>query len=79
MKHLNAIEEQNRKLREIAWVQSHAVRAPLSRMMGIVNMLKDEELNSDDFKVWVNHFVESSKELDAIIRDISNKTDAIDL
>lgn len=78
-KHVEAIENQNRKLLEIAWVQSHVVRAPLSRMMGIVNVLKEEELNSEEFKTWVDHFVKSSIELDAIIKNISNKTDAIDL
>lgn len=79
VKHINAIEDQNKKLREIAWIQSHIVRAPLSRMMGIVDVLKATELNSSEFKEWVNHFVNSSKELDSIIHDISSKTEAIDL
>ncbi|MFV8325975.1 PAS domain S-box protein [Flavobacterium sp. ZS1P14] len=79
VKHINAIEDQNKKLREIAWIQSHIVRAPLSRMMGIVDELKATELNSAEFKEWVNHFVNSSTELDSIIHDISSKTEAMDL
>ena len=72
--HLMAIENQNVKLKEIAWMQSHVVRAPLARMMGIVHVLQEEDLNTHDFKIWVNHFVESSTELDNIIREISNKS-----
>lgn len=48
-------------------------------MMGIVNVLKDTELNTEEFKEWINHFVNSSKELDSIIHAISNKTENIDL
>jgi hypothetical protein len=38
--HWIAIEKQNKKLKEIAWAQSHIVRAPLARMLGIVNLIK---------------------------------------
>lgn len=79
IRHIKAIEEQNRKLKEISWIQSHVVRAPLSRMMGIVNLLEEEELNSDEFKTWVKYFVDSSKELDNIIKDITVKSNSIDL
>lgn len=72
--HLMAIENQNAKLKEIAWMQSHVVRAPLARMMGIVQVLQDAELNSQDFKKWVTHFVSSSLELDNIIKDITSKS-----
>src|SRR5665213_195306 len=34
IKYIGAIEKQNEKLREIAWIQSHIVRAPLARMLG---------------------------------------------
>jgi PAS domain S-box-containing protein len=74
VKHLMAIENQNVKLKEIAWMQSHVVRAPLARMMGIVQVLQEENLGSAEFKKWVKHFVESSTELDNIIREISNKS-----
>jgi PAS domain S-box-containing protein len=78
-KHIKAIEEQNSKLKDIAWLQSHVVRAPLSRMMGIVNLLKEVELNGEEFKEWVGHFNTSSAELDKVIHDISNKSDEFDL
>lgn len=75
--HINAIEEQNKKLKEIAWVQSHVVRAPLSRMMGIVSYLNEIEKNTEEFEEWVQHFKASALELDAIIHEIANKSDSI--
>jgi hypothetical protein len=32
---ISVLENQNIKLRKIAWIQSHIVRTPLTRMMGI--------------------------------------------
>ena len=39
VRYVGAIEKHNEKLREIAWIQSHIVRAPLARMMGIVGLI----------------------------------------
>ena len=44
----SALESQNRRLMEIAWVQSHEVRAPLARLMGLVQLLNgypDDQIN----------------------------------
>lgn len=32
---IQTIENQNNPLREIAWIRSHVVRAPLARLMGL--------------------------------------------
>ncbi len=68
------LEVQNRVLHEIAWTQSHIVRAPLARMLGIVNVIKDIKVGTPEFEDWVNHFIASGNELDTIIKDIVNKT-----
>lgn len=77
IQYTTAIELQNKKLHEIAWMQSHIARAPLSRMMGIVDVLKDSELSSDEFKEWVQKFITSSNELDDIIKEITKKSEQI--
>jgi PAS domain S-box-containing protein len=77
VEYLKAIEAYTVKLKEIAWTQSHIVRAPLSRMMGIVNVLKQIGTTNPEFKEWVIHFDNSAKELDSIILDITKKTEAI--
>jgi uncharacterized membrane protein YkgB len=38
LKHINTIEVQNAKLKNIAWTQSHVVR-PLSRILGIIDLI----------------------------------------
>jgi PAS domain S-box-containing protein len=74
VKYIEAIENQNKQLREIAWIQSHVVRAPLARMMGIINVLKGTEVSSEEQKKLIDHFIESGSELDSIIKDITQKT-----
>ena len=71
--YISAIENQNIRLREIAWTQSHIVRAPLARMMAIAFMIRDNEMDSIEYKEWVEHFTHSANELDTIIKDISTK------
>ena len=79
IKYIGAIEKQNVKLKEIAWVQSHIVRAPLARMMGVMGLIKELKTAPSEFKELLGHLADSSTELDIIIRDIAAKTDRIDI
>ena len=74
VKHLNAIEGQNKKLREIAWIQSHVVRAPLARMMGLIEVFRFVERDSPEYAEWTEHFFNTANELDAVIREVSEKS-----
>lgn len=71
--HMKEIEQQNKKFREIAWIQSHVVRAPLARVMGLVDLLKNFE-PGDDHQELLLHLENSAKELDTIIVNIADKT-----
>ena len=72
--YINTIEDQNKKLREIAWIQSHVVRAPLSRMMTLIELIKSNSFDDSDNEELLNNVLISAVELDNVIRDISNKT-----
>ncbi|HSI78024.1 MAG TPA: PAS domain S-box protein [Lunatimonas sp.] len=78
--YLHAIEEQNSILKEIAWVQSHVLRAPLSRMMMLLMLLEhdDIEFQPGDLlqsnKEVVQAISKSAMELDSIISKIIAKT-----
>jgi light-regulated signal transduction histidine kinase (bacteriophytochrome) len=73
-----ALEMQNQKLMEIAWVQSHQVRAPLARLMGLVHLLARSEQNGNIENVeTLKHIIRSANELDEIIRKIVRKTEEI--
>lgn len=62
------------KLREIAWMQSHVVRAPLARLMGLVDIMQQEPVNKDLKNELLDHIVDTAHELDKVVRDISDKT-----
>ena len=72
---LEELERQNRQLKDIAWTQSHVVRAPLSRIMGLVGLLRDGVVvpGKDDPEL-LNHIINSAEELDTIIKEITDKT-----
>lgn len=76
-KYTNAIEEQNKNLLEIAWLQSHTVRAPLARMMGIINLLRNQDLDNAEYGEYLIYLSTSADELDTIIKDITKKTEEI--
>ena len=77
--YIEAIEKQNEKLKEIAWIQSHKVRAPLARIMGLVDLIKNQGFNCDDNEKLYGYLLNSADELDTIIREISKKSEAIKL
>ena len=72
-----ALETQNQKLMEIAWVQSHEVRAPLARIMGLIQLIRRYPANDLDLNDTLGHIVNSANELDEIIRKIVRKTEEI--
>ncbi len=74
-KHIQAIEIQNKKLQEIAWVQAHIVRAPLARMMGLINLLFDEDNPSEESAELLKYLEFSAHELDTIVKDIIKKAE----
>lgn len=66
--YIRQIEMQNEKLKNIAWTQSHIVRAPLARMLGIMNVIEDSHKSQDDTLMWLKHLRDSANELDEIIK-----------
>ncbi len=69
-----AIDEQNRRFKEIAWIQSHLVRAPLARIMALVDLIKDNEKDDEEYNRILEYLSSSAKELDAVIIEIADKT-----
>lgn len=65
------LEEQNKKLTEIAHHQSHEMRAPLARLLGLIELMKKEPQNDR----VLNHLDTVGKELDSLMHDIMRKTE----
>ncbi|MFD1096314.1 PAS domain S-box protein [Salegentibacter chungangensis] len=73
--YINTIEERNKRLQEIAWTQSHVVRAPLARIMGLADLLKNSEEDEGNRELLLENILTSAEELDEIIRRIANITE----
>jgi PAS domain S-box-containing protein len=72
--HINTIEMQNTKLKNIAWTQSHVVRAPISRILGIINLIEEEGENFNEIQFWLKQLKISTVEMDNIIKNIVKET-----
>lgn len=72
--YLLKLELQDEKLSDIAWVQSHEVRGPLSRIMGLAMLLdhRDKGTNIDDLIIPL---LKSARDLDDVVRKIVRKTE----
>jgi PAS domain S-box-containing protein len=70
--YLQKIENQNKRLREIAWIQSHLVRAPVASILGLVQLCDmDDSPNAEIIPM----LKKSAEELDKVILDITALTD----
>lgn len=70
-----SIQRQNDRLREIAWTQSHVVRAPLARIMGLVEVM--DNLDGPDRDTAFKGILTSARELDEIVRQLVNSSEKI--
>lgn len=72
LKHINA---QNQVLKEIAWIQSHELRSPVSSILGLVAMFKENNYNVDNTEFEL--LEEATQKLDEKIRLIVDKSNSI--
>lgn len=77
MQYIKAMEEQNERLKSIAWTQSHVVRGPLSRLMGLINLIKQGEVKEEEMDEFLNYIKASANEIDEVIREIVEKSTEI--
>lgn len=77
--YVDILQNQNKRLREIAFTQSHLVRTPLSRLLGLAHLLHDTQPSDPDFHKIIDNVKKSADELDEIIKSIVGKTSVADL
>lgn len=70
----HAINQQNQKLLHIAWMQSHVVRAPLARLMGLVNLMHIQGMADGEL---LFHLRDAAEELDLVIRQIALNSEQV--
>lgn len=76
--YMKAIELRNKQLQEIAYTQSHIVRAPLARILGIINLIRELDVIPPNSEELLNYLFMSASELDDVIKGIVRNTEHTD-
>lgn len=76
IEHTRAIEKQNKKLEEIAFMQSHVVRAPLARIIALTSLIAEENDKPVDGEL-IGYLDRSVKELDNVITSIVSHSEEV--
>jgi PAS domain S-box-containing protein len=70
--YIKAIEKQNDKLQDIAYLQSHMARAPLANILGLVNVIK-MDMDQPQEAIVIEKLDAAAKQFDQIIKSITMK------
>ncbi len=70
---------QSEQFREISWIQSHVVRAPLAQIMGIVSLMRDNDVSEEDKTEMLKHLETATTELNNVITQITELSTKGDL
>jgi PAS domain S-box-containing protein len=69
-----SLQEQNKKLTEISWIQSHVIRAPLAKIMGLIPLVLEQREDNDEKEKLLRFLKLSADELDDVIKNINSIT-----
>lgn len=72
-KYIQAIEEQNQKLKEVSWINSHILRAPLTKILGLLEVAKIVDEHQER-KVVLEYIQTAATELDKAILEITKRS-----
>ena len=61
----------NRQIAEYAFFNSHKLRGPLARMMGLIKLIDFEEPHQEENRTLLNHLRVIAEELDELVKDVS--------
>lgn len=73
----NKIQDQNDRLRKIAWMQSHEIRKPVANIIGLLNLCDMAKMDIQQHELLA-YLKVSAQELDHLIKDIIERTKATD-
>ncbi|MDW3191117.1 MAG: tetratricopeptide repeat protein [Cytophagales bacterium] len=71
MERTRKIEQQHDKLKKYAFSNSHVVRAPLSRLMGLINLWDEPNISVEERTLIAELISISAHELDEIVRNLN--------
>jgi len=65
---------QNQKLTEYTFVNAHKLRAPISSILGLINLI--EQSSPEEYATILSHLKTCGKQLDTITRQISSNLES---
>lgn len=71
---IDILKKQHAQLEEIARLQSHSVRRPLTSILGLIDLLEKDELSQENQKI-LDYLKYAALELDMVIHQIVKKTE----
>jgi len=75
IRQMSMLEQQNEALKNISWMQSHEVRAPLANIMGLIGLLENNMAPTDEERTFIyQEIINAAHILDGIIHQIVEKT-----
>lgn len=70
------IEQHHKRFQQIAWLQSHEVRAPLARLLGLTEAIYTDLIEDrDELKQFILYIKQAAQDLDAVIHKIVQMTE----
>ncbi|MCU0437797.1 MAG: PAS domain S-box protein [Raineya sp.] len=72
---IDKIKKQNASLEEIAYIQSHTIRRPLSSILGLIDIVDKSKLDDENAKLF-EYIKQAAQELDTVIHAIVKKTES---
>ncbi len=72
---ITAIRSAETELKAIAWMQSHIIRAPVARIMGVVELMRHYPAHGQATETLLDSIYRSADELDGIIKEIARKAE----
>jgi hypothetical protein len=77
--HLIEIKQQNEKLKEISWLQSHKVRSQVATILGLSQFVNQSSVEDPDLNRVLSGIKEAAKDLDDVIKEINRLTNSADI
>lgn len=72
--HLQRIEQQNKRLKKIAWVQSHRMRSPVATILGLAEIFNHADPSDPMNAEIISSIKEQSQKLDEMIHEVDGLT-----
>jgi len=69
---IGELTQNNKDLKQFSYITSHNLRAPLSNLTGLLNLIEDIPIENDELKELIDGFSKSTGQLNETINDLVN-------